>query len=199
MNPSDCPSRDWSLYYSGTYMLHATIGVVQVTVQHGVFQCRKHQGGVYRQADPTELTSIWPVARSVNFNNQAFYVGRRPRQEARRSATLRHYVSLWSEYPQESVGHELLRALCFPPEYPSLEFAMRALQQEEVNSIAITRDLILARSPTSVADYRVVCQGMEAGTLHTVDNGFSFEGSLNQHPAGKRALVKLQKEGIVCH
>lgn len=199
MNPTQCKERDWGLYYTGTYMLHETMGVVNVSASTGTFRARKTSEHMWRQVTPESLSCIWPKGRSINIYGQGIYVGRRGRQQAKRSATTSHYVTLWSEHEARSVTEETLRQLCFPAEYPSLEFAMRSLQQEECSSIAITRDLILCRSPVNVGEYKVICQGLPAGILKTEEEGYSFKGTLNDHPAGKRALVKLQKEGIVCH
>lgn len=200
MNPADVAARDWHLYFNGTWMLHEKLGVVRVSVDGHQLYARKG-GSIGKCVEPEELTSLWPMPRAINYADQGVYVGRRARREARRSATQNHYFIMWQE------GHfcldtKMMRQLCFPDEYPSLEWCRKALNTQEVNSVAWTPELIL--SSTTVPDrYGLVCKGFEAGIVEYNEDEGSFipvveDGEIVSQ-AMRRAMFKLDKGGYLCH
>jgi hypothetical protein len=192
MNPSDVHARDWSLYYNGTYMLHAEKGVVNVRVSDAGLQYKKHNSP-WKKVSPEMLSCLWPQARSINVYNQGVHVGRSPRREARRSATLGHYFLQWSGEGLCMDG-VIMRELCFPKEYPSLEYALKALREEEFPSIAISPDLILQGNGTKV---QMICSGFEAGFAEVRDDRLLPVPDEYPSPTLKRAIFKLEKGGYI--
>ncbi len=197
MNPDQVPSRDWGLYYNNTYMIHDEHGVVRVQANRSDgLHFRTGSSRPWTTCRPQHLTCVWPNARAINVDNGAIYVGRRALREARRSATLNHYFSMWTDSVE--MGHTVMKRLCFPPEYPSLAFAIEALQVGGYTSIAVSRDLILARVTRD--RFRMICLGTAAAHVEPMPDGrlrVLDEDAVTA--TDKRALYKLEKEGWLWH
>jgi len=94
------------------------------------------------------------------------------------------------------MNNVLLRYICHPDEFPSFEFAMEALSTGARESVAITPELILL--PDSKG-FGVVYKTDAAGVLKPENEGFMFTPIIEGAPAARRAIFKLQKEGMLCH
>lgn len=197
MNPATVPARDWGLYYNNTYMLHEKYGVVRVQANRSDgLHMRVNASKPWTSTRPELLTCVWPNARAVNVDTRAIYVGRRALREARRSATLNHYYGMWTD--GVDMGHTVMKKLCFPPEYPSMQFAVDALNNGGYSSIAVSRDLILFRIDQN--RFRLICLGTPSATVEPTDCGRlrMLEDEVIT-AADKRAIYKLEKEGWLWH
>lgn len=194
MNPSECPNRDWGLYYNNTYMLHAIEGVVQVISRDRSLYIRKGNGQ-WNPTDHNHLECLWPRGRAINVSGQALFIGRQARREARRSITMHHFSILWPGTSVSGMINDVqMNELCFPSEYPSMGYVLRAFKQGERRSVAVTASIILC-SRTNGAN--VIFKGEDAGNIEFTPNQHIFTPRLDC-PLSKRALFRLQKEGILC-
>lgn len=181
-------------------MQHKDAGPVQVRVDSNELYVRNDVTDGWVLANPEDLEHLWPDGQSINYKNRGIYIGRRPRREARRSATTSHYMVQWDGgmLDEYRVSNEMMNILCFPPGYPSLSFALRALTEGGYLSVAVTKDLILARK-AHLGTIDVVCKGELAGYIQEIDGFMEFKCDNPLKPSSKRAQCKLRKEGIVCH
>ena len=202
MRPIDVSSRDWALYYNNTIMDHSSKGVVQVNVSDRVLYTRKNETNSWVLTSPEELTCLWPRACAINWNNNGIYVARRSRREARRSASCNHYYITYATSTEiRSVSSNMLAYLCFPNEYPTIDFAYEALITMSRLSIAISPELILTQAQKGCfVIYKATTAGILIKSTEALDNAsYLFQPDLDNSPAAKRAAFRLQKEGILCH
>ena len=144
MMPTECNSRDWGLYFNGCYMCHRERGFVYVQCDTDSFIVRQTQRGSRHEALAADLAPIWPLAGSINMNNEAMYISRRARREARRSCTPNHYQIEWgSDANRAGVHMEAIKTLWACAEYPAPDEALRLLDNGERPSVAVARDIIL--------------------------------------------------------
>lgn len=193
MNPANCPRRDWSLYYNHTYMLHNEQGVVFIMVgDDGNLFYRKTRNK-WTKCDPEAVECLWPSPRALNYGNgRAIYIGRRGVRSARRSAHSDAYYPVWTDGLR--LDRVLMNHLCFPPEYPSLDFALKAIIGREWSSVAISRDLLLANLRKDT--FEVICCGQYAGAAQAEDGRVRMVEPEVITGAYKRACFKLAKEGF---
>jgi hypothetical protein len=197
MKPSECPARDWSLYYNGTYMWHPEHGVVGVQVNEEQDGFEVRHGRTYSSVAADTLTPLWPEAQAINLPmyNTAAYIGRRARREARRSCTNHHYNVLWTLGRSLVIDRSVMYLLAEPPELPTLPEAIEMLTGD-MSSVAISHDLIIYPQGDNMS---LVCRGTEVGRLVLRDNVFSYEPEIPNSPLARRVQFKLDKESILCH
>ena len=197
MKPHECPANDWNLYFNGTFMVHEELGVVRCyPSDDGRTFVVTQSDGTSTHSAPELLIPLWPSARAINcpMYNTAIYVGRRGRREARRAATTGHYTVQWTRGRSLTMDDHIMRLICEPEPYPSLNEAISLL--ETVSSVAIARDLIIYRDGN---DLGLVCRGIEVGTLACNHNGpYEFVPLAPTNPLNKRVQLKLDKGGILC-
>ena len=188
MNPAECNSRDWYLYYNGTWMHHEEFGVVYVHAQDRTLQVNVGDGNAHA-CEPELLSCLWPEPGAINFRTHAAYVGRRGRREARRSATSHHYWFVYASRPGMLLNTAAIRRLVNIVDYPDLDQAM----ESDRISTAITRDVIV----TNTRD--VIYKGLPAGSLVMENHGWIYKPLIEASIMDRRIAFKLGKLGIACH
>ena len=196
MNPSDCSRRDWRLYYNGTWMLHDVHGAVYVVVEDQTLYA--HTGGRPRQCAASHLSNLWPSPKAINHQGQGVYVGRRARREARRSFTVNHYYVLWPTNHRSAMGmsnslsNSLVRTFLNTTDYPNIYSSVRNITEGESRSAAISKDIIIAN------ELEVIFRGVPLGKLEQDRDQCFFIPSSYNTTLAKRAILKLNKQGIIC-
>jgi len=205
MRFSEVAPRDWHLYFQGTWMYHEpTAQVVQIQLEDDGIQFRPSGVRSWSKAKPESLLSFWPKPMSINLSGKvsestgdptprAAYVGRRPRREARRSATMGHYYITWGT---RSFNPSMFTEMLEPFVYPTFEEAQELLNSnssDPSNSVALSRDLIID------ARQRIVIGGLFIGTLKDAPfSTYELVPFSKNVPLTKRALLKLSKVNVIC-
>lgn len=185
MKPSDALTRDWPMYYAGTWMKHKFYGPVPVSVYDGKLFVEAHGGR--HPAEPHHLECWWPRSGSYNTKMGAVYIARKAARNMRKSASWNdHYTCT---YGRTMRGADPLHLMVRGPNYIAVDAAMELLTLEVTESVAVTRDIILKAGDK---DVEVIFRGNPTGIL-TADG---FEPYVPLDPLSKRAYVKLMQEGI---
>jgi hypothetical protein len=196
MKPIDTPPRDWGLYFNGTWMLHKEHGVVYVRASREYLECETDS--LQYRCDPRDLSPLWPAPKAVNIrrSSRACYVGRTSVREARRSATNHHYFIAWGRGSGITRRH-MIELVC-NDRYPSIDLALHRLTRAERPwaSIAVSRDFILNKRRNGSLE--VIFRAQQAFPC-TISEGHIEPKGGPIGPLQKRALAKLQKEGLAWH
>ena len=187
MNPADALPEDWGMYYDGVWMKHTKHGVGQINVIGGDLHFRKSPGCEPIIVKAKYLSCWWPRAGAFNCGDHAIYIARRAIRNMRKSAVAgdHYYVSWGSPY-----GKDVMMMLKGGPNYISPDEADRILRAGNMQSVAVTRDIIFTQCELDPEKVSVIFKGMEMGTW-SANEGFIplFSGS----PFTPRILRQLEE------
>lgn len=195
MNPSDALPQDWRMYYHNCWMEHTTLGIGMVAVSDNRLYFYNYQNGD-SSVDPVkvnaqDLKCWWPRPGAYNTKaGSAVYISRKAIRTMRKSAVAgEHYVIKWGP----RLGNiDLMVALRAGPSRHSISYAAKVLKDGLVASVAVSRDLILAKDKFN--NIVVIFRGLEAGEYRDGEFVPSFTGS----PLAKRVMMKLTQEELRC-
>ncbi len=158
----DCLEDDWHRYFNGGWMLYkGDVVMVRIPGPGEVVATDKEGNSVDVRAE--DLYPYYPEPRAINCYNVAMFVGRRPRQTARRTASLTHYDVVWAQGSWR-VDSSIMWELASEWKYPKYTQAMARLKKE-ATSIAISPDLILWRNSPEQKTIEVIWQGRNTGCI----------------------------------
>lgn len=196
MKPSDAKQQDWQLYYHQTWMMHSTHGPVLVYVDGNSLVGFKPGENFDKDKRMTFrascLTPWWPRGGAFNTAHSAVYITRRAQRNMRKSAVGGgHYICTYGSLS----GRNVMEVIAEPRPYYSVEEARELIFNPKTKRkrAAVTQDIILTQQVGVGDTLGVYFRGMYAGTLK--DNW--FEPIATGHPMGKRAAIKMAKEGIL--
>ena len=195
MNPTDCSSHDWRLYFNHTIMVHEVKGLVEVQVTDLNLHSKKISGDSrWTPTAPNLIRAVWPLPGAINWEERALYIGRRARRQAHQSATTNHYYQIWTGHSgllSIAINKRMLVAL-LEPSYLPVDEAVLSIHDGDRHSVAISRDLIINSTLS------IIYKGHSVGQLLEQDGTYLFEATMLRDPRAKRAAFKLQKEGVLC-
>lgn len=192
MKPTDALKRDWSLYYSNTWMRHSAKGAVRVQLNGdgGFVACGER--GDWQPVAARDLVPLWVRPGAYNTGTSALYIARRARRSARRSCGTEHYIAKWKPGGRGSVSTRAMWAAINDKERPSYNTAKRKLREGH-GAVAISHDMIIANSEVK-GTYTVILRGENAGSIVR-----GVYHPPNEYSALiKMARVRLQAEGVRC-
>jgi hypothetical protein len=199
MRPSDALQQDWRLYYDQSWMYHTTLGPGLVRVHGaGLYFYRFPDDVIEPEATKVRATDLgcwWPRSGAFNTSMGAVYIARKTTRSMRKSAhPSEHYKVRWGQaYAFKSSTHNLMLLLRRGPSLVDSDFARKAIRTGMTNSVAVTPDVILAK--TSVPEeLSVIFRGIPVGIL-TEDE--DFEPSFARDALSRRVKEKLEQEHII--
>jgi hypothetical protein len=136
----------------------------------------------------TDLVCWWPRPGAYNTPRGAVYIGRKAIRTMRKSALPNEHYNI--RYGTVGRVWEIMLILRKGPERQDLNFAVKVLNEELSPSVAITRDIILARG--KFGEILVIFRGLYAGDYQNGEFISTFPGS----PLAKLVRIKLAREGI---
>jgi len=199
MKPTDAATVDWSMYYHETWMLHDEKGPVYVTVRVSDATARPYfmvstKGGRATQCSANHLTPYWPSGGAVQRNDGAITIGRTARRSVRRSSSCQHYYIRTGDGMAGYSPSSALMWLLIDPTYVEYSHACEKIASGELDSAALSRDLVLCDYHEQTKSYVLRVCGDMAGRITHGRFIPEYEGT----PAAKLARCKLLKEGIRC-
>jgi hypothetical protein len=182
------------MYYEGAWMRHKAHGPGMVAVSGQTLYFYRYPNGRMESdplvVEPEMLQIWWPRSGSYNTPGGAIYIARKAVRSMRKSAHAgEHYVIRWGKERMPR-GSNVMLALRAGHSLVDLDFALRAIKEKMTKSVAVTRDIILAKTPDGLA---VVFRGIKVGMLEDED----FVPDHPRSPIALRVTQKMQEESIL--
>ena len=192
MNPADAPSRDWSLYYNNSYMLHVKSGEIVTVRASGDHGFSVRVDGEWERVKPHELVPFWPRPRAINMGTTAGYIARRSSREARRSATSNQYYQACGSLSGVNVA--VMAKLHDPDPYPQADSVF-----ERYNKglwTAVTTNIVVEPSFRDDGECQVYYRGTYVGDAK-IDR-YGLTPTFSRRAICKRTELNLEKAGLLC-
>lgn len=189
MRPLDSLPRDYSLYYSDTWMrvgkdimhIHATVG--------GDLKGKLRTDRNFKRIDPAHADIWFPRAGAYNGLGGALYIGRAARRNMKKSANYEHYFIVWGL----KLGPiDMMWTLAAGPNLLRWTSAKDALDNKAMSSVAISPTIIISQAVDE--GYPVIFRGTMVGTLI----GKKFVPHVEDHPMNDTFIDELREGGIEC-
>lgn len=199
MNPKDCLNGDWRRYYHRGFMLHASLGPVEVIVEEHPsekryrFKARTSISASFRVTKSADLRPFYPESGCYNHCNEAIFVQRRARQSIQRTSTCAHYNVSWSSGGRRIMDSATMWTILRPAPYPNFTHAAQTIIDSQSTSVAISPELIIQGSDRTGV-YTLMYQDQVAGI---VENGV-YIPDWEDSPVVKLARLRLNGMDLPC-
>ena len=185
MNPEDALPEDWGMYYDGVWMRHDKYGVGRIEVLGGDLYLKRSVYSDPIQVRAEYLKCWWPRAGAFNCGNHAIYIARKAVRNMRKSAVAGdHYFVKWGT----GFGIDIMEKLRSGPNCHSKVDATRLLEDGDMSSVAVTRDIIFTLCEDNPEKFIVIFRGMEVGTWSEISG---YTPQFSGHPLTSRVLRQL--------